>query len=183
MKHWMQTATGKAIDLENPVICFDDIALSLSKMCRYGGHTKGFTHYSVAEHCVLMSRHKEWDKNSYTKKQRWNLLMHDAREAIMVDMISPWKALLPEYRVHEQRIAEAIAKQYDLEYPDPDYVKELDMRILLDERDQVMMPAPADWGLPPDLHPLKVAIKGYAPDMAYKHFWKAAKEFAHVPLD
>ena len=178
MKHWMQTSTGEAVDLENPRISFEDIARSLAKMCRYGGHTRGFMHYSVAEHCVLMARH-----GNYTTRQRWNILMHDAREAIMVDMINPWKALLPEYRVHEQRIAHAIADQYDLEYPDPDYVKELDMRILLDEKAQVMEPAPRDWNLPANLEPLGVTIRGLEPYTAYRSFVNAALEFAHVPLD
>jgi hypothetical protein len=182
MKHWMQTSTGKAVDLENPDISFEDIAISLSKQARYAGHTKGFGHYSVAEHCVHVARHRQFEKGYLTKRQRWNLLMHDAREGVMQDMISPWKALMPDFKQHELRVAEAIAKKFDLDWPDPDYVKELDWRILADERDQCMATAPLDWGIG-DAKPLGIVVKWYDAHSAYRHFTNAAKEFAHVPLD
>ena len=41
-------------ELEDNIFTIDDIARSLSRMPRYAGHTKEF--YSVAEHCVLMSK-------------------------------------------------------------------------------------------------------------------------------
>lgn len=182
MKHWMQTSTGKALDLENPDISFEDIAISLAKQARYAGHTKGFGHYSVAEHSFLMARHREFEKGYLTKRQRWNLLMHDAREAVIQDMISPWKALLPEYKVQEMRVAKAIAKKFDLTWPDPGYVKELDMRILVDEMQQCHVEPPQPWGVE-GLQPLGVTINWFGSQDAYRRFKIAAKEFAHVPLD
>lgn len=181
MINWMQTTTGRAFDLDNPTFHFEDIAVALSKIARYGGHTKGFAHYSVAEHCVLMSRYKEWDKNRYTKRQRWNILMHDSTEAYLMDLVRPWKAKMPSYRKNEDALFSAIAKRFDLEDPIPDYVKELDNRILGDEKAQVMADPPRPWSDTGE--PLGVKIKCWDPAHAYKHFMLAAQEFAHVPLD
>ncbi|ADK73425.1 phosphohydrolase [Roseobacter phage RDJL Phi 1] len=53
---WMETASGIRFQFMNPTpdqIDVNDVALALSRTCRYGGHTKRF--YSVAEHCCLMS--------------------------------------------------------------------------------------------------------------------------------
>ena len=50
----LDTFTGKMVSIFSPdpdTICFEDIAHSLSNMCRYNGHCNDF--YSVAEHLVL----------------------------------------------------------------------------------------------------------------------------------
>jgi len=83
------TYTGKLFDLLNPVpemVCIEDIAHSLSLICRYTGHTKEF--YSVAQHCTLMAECTQLFGNPLAR------LLHDAAEAYIGDMSSPWKQML-----------------------------------------------------------------------------------------
>lgn len=64
----------------------DDIANALSNICRFGGHVR---FYSVAEHCVRVSRILEewgWDP----ALQRLGLF-HDAAEAYIGDIVRPIK--------------------------------------------------------------------------------------------
>ena len=54
---WAQTFTGRQffpLDPDPQDIDIVDIAHSLAMQCRYNGHTDRF--YSVAEHCVHVSR-------------------------------------------------------------------------------------------------------------------------------
>jgi len=57
MTKWITTYGGRKVNLYHPFsvddIDINDIAHSLSKLCRFAGHTKKF--YSVAEHCVHVS--------------------------------------------------------------------------------------------------------------------------------
>ncbi len=69
-----------------------DIAHGLSNLCRYAGHTTEF--YSVAQHCVVMSRH-------VPQRLALTALFHDAAEALVGDMPTPLKALLEGYRTIE----------------------------------------------------------------------------------
>jgi uncharacterized protein len=84
---WMITATGKKFDFANPKASIDitDIALSLSKVCRFGGHVKSF--YSVAAHSVHVSR-------LVPKELALLGLLHDAPEAYIGDIVRPLKELV-----------------------------------------------------------------------------------------
>jgi len=88
------TYTGKVFDLLNPqpeTVCIEDIAHALANLCRYTGHVREF--YSVAQHCILMA-----DAN--LPGDSLQKLLHDAAEAYIGDMATPWKQLL---RVFESR--------------------------------------------------------------------------------
>lgn len=83
------TFSGKVVDLFNPdpeTIYLEDIAHSLSHICRWGGHTKSF--YSVAEHCIRVSLR-------VPKGKKLTALFHDCEEAYWGDLIRPLKMLLP----------------------------------------------------------------------------------------
>ncbi len=67
-----------------------DIAHSLSHLCRYTGHTKGF--YSVAQHSLLVA-----NRMPGGPADRLVGLLHDAAEAYTNDLASPLKRWLDEY--------------------------------------------------------------------------------------
>lgn len=82
------TYSGNIFNYENITensICIEDIAHSLSLICRYTGHVRKF--YSVAEHCYRMSI----EDLPGTPISR---LMHDSAEAYIGDINSPLKRLL-----------------------------------------------------------------------------------------
>ena len=108
--HWLQTFTGKKIDLINPtreMVDIEDIAQSLSMICRYNGHCRDF--YSVAEHSVMVEAmgsqillRREAERNSgrlsappkptsEIVQQSLSLLLHDAAEAYIGDITTPLK--------------------------------------------------------------------------------------------
>ncbi|MDI1288693.1 MAG: hypothetical protein PSX37_01920 [bacterium] len=92
---WMNTFTGQKfypLDPRADEVHAPDIAKALSQICRYGGHTS--QHYSVAEHCVLMSL-------AVAPEHALFALLHDATEAYVGDMVRPLKQALPEYRAIE----------------------------------------------------------------------------------
>lgn len=85
----MTTWLGHEIDLRTgprPEQCkIEDIAHSLSLICRYGGHANRF--YSVAEHAVLCARHMMTMHGVY-------VLHHDDGEFITNDMTWPMKVFI-----------------------------------------------------------------------------------------
>lgn len=166
---WIETRTaGKFYFLNpKPEMCnIIDIAHALSLTCRYNGHVLKF--YSVAEHSVLMS---DWMRGrGYSKRECLTALLHDGAEAYIGDMVRPLKHVMPEFKKIEERIDLAIAERFGSLYPFPNIVKELDSRILVDEREQAMEPTSTnEWGTD-SLEPLGVRLKFWSPEDALKNF-------------
>lgn len=114
------TASGRRVLLENPQpedIKISDIAIALSRLCRYTGHSESF--YSVAEHSVRVSE-------ILPDEFKLTGLLHDATEAYLGDMSSPLKKLLPNYRKLEDGFWTAIARKFNLPDPIPAIVKDAD---------------------------------------------------------
>ena len=133
MKNVIQMLDGEYIDLLNPNFSktsIESIAWSLSNICRFNGHTKEF--YSVAQHCVL---------SSYLVPENlaYDALMHDSAEAIIGDVCSPLKKLLPDYKVIEKRIEIALFKTFNVKFPLPPEIKVADLIMLKAER-KLLMP-------------------------------------------
>lgn len=95
---WMQSYTGKQLFIFEPErskICIEDIAHSLSYICRYGGHCTRF--YSVAQHSFLvaelMLRHVSG--MSIPFREACDMvkaaLLHDAAEYVLGDILRPLK--------------------------------------------------------------------------------------------
>lgn len=159
---WMQTFTGRAfwpLDPRPEEIDIHDIAHSLAHQCRYAGHCRWF--YSVAQHSVLMSHHVS------AAVRLWALL-HDSPETYLVDLPRPVKRSLPDYAPAEDAIMRAIAKRFDLSWPMPDEVKDVDNRILIDESEALMAAPPMPWNLPGT--PLGVLIESWPPSVAEERF-------------
>ena len=146
---WIQTWNNKIFHFLTPSplsINLGDIAHALSHTCRFGGHTKTF--YSVAQHSVLVSQNLE------PRFARWGL-MHDAAEAYVGDMPAPLKSLLPEFQAIETNILALIATRYHLAAPIPEEVKEMDLRLLMTERRDLMHDSPDGYPWDIDIEEVK----------------------------
>jgi len=130
------TNSGVKIDLTNITmnqIKIEDIAHHLTRICRYGGALDFDTHYSVAQHCILL--HYYAVSNGLSQEVQKNILMHDAAEAYLGDIVSGLKHLLPDYKIIERKIENLICRKYglDKDVETENIIKELDTRITLDE--------------------------------------------------
>lgn len=168
---WMQTSLGNQfwpLDPRIEEIHIEDIAAALAKLCRYGGHCKRF--YSVAEHCVLMAA---------VAPPAFALaaLMHDASEAYLADVIRPIKRYLTNYKPVEAELERCIACRFSLPWPMPSEVKVLDERIIADEQEQVMLPAPAEWAEWERVAPLGVRLEFWTPEKAEFEFLAAFRRY------
>ena len=101
------------------LIKIDQIANALSKKCRFNGQCTDF--YSVAEHCVHVSRltvklHKSMPELKQYDPALCGLaaLLHDASEAYMSDFVTPLKVLFPEYMALEDKLQKVIFKKYNV---------------------------------------------------------------------
>lgn len=128
---WIQTYTGKKFDFISPhpsMIDIKDIAHALSNQCRFNGHCRQF--YSVAEHSVYVAQE--------VMKTHPHLglaaLMHDAAEAYVGDMVSPLKAILPEFKVIEDKVDKVIADRFGFDHTHHSIIKQADMQLLVDEK-------------------------------------------------
>lgn len=130
--HWIQTFSGQALDLQAPtadMIHLVDIAVCLSRVPRFGGHTR--TPYSVAQHSlVVMTAVKDMGCGPLLQLQA---LMHDAPEAYIGDVPSPLKRMLSDYKGIEDRIWQAVCDKFNLPATMAPEVKDADMLALIAE--------------------------------------------------
>lgn len=161
---WIQTHTGKQfwpLDPDEDLISIIDIAVSLSRINRFTGHTT--FPYSVGQHScyvcdILPAEHKKWG------------LLHDAHEAYINDMTSPVKKYFPKYQDIENKLMKTVAKRFDLEWPVSNAIVEADYIILATEKRDIMGPEPAPWGALPK--PAKLTIEKWTVEKTYKEFLK-----------
>lgn len=114
MHSFIRTYSGQRVSLlDDSTHCFnlEDIARGLSGVNRFNGQT--LFPYSVAEHSVHVA-------SRLPPELQLLGLLHDASEAYLIDMPSPHKALLPDYRFYEEKTQERIYRRFGL---DPDWVK------------------------------------------------------------
>jgi len=124
----IEVQDGHIVDILNihpDMVRLNDIATSLSHLCRYNGHTPKF--YSVAEHSV---RVYWWlFGNEHSPEVCLTGLLHDACEAYVGDMVRPLKRV-PEmqavFKPIEENVMQAIHKKLGGIYPHPDPVHEAD---------------------------------------------------------
>src|SRR5690606_28894528 len=106
----IRTHSGNYIDVLNPnpdLIDINDIAHSLSMQCRFGGHTKVF--YSVAQHSVECAKR-------VSPEFQLAALLHDASEAFLLDIPSPIKHRLTNYKEIENTLMQVIAKKFSFQW-------------------------------------------------------------------
>lgn len=173
-KGWTETHTGVAFkfgDMTRDMINLIDIAHALARTCRYNGHTN--RHYCVAEHSIIFARWvaaQPWS----TAKDVLTVLLHDAAETYIGDLIRPVKNEVPDFSVVETKIDTLVAEKFCTIYPFPGWLKELDFRILHDERLKLMGPSEHTWESDhvPPIGVKFMPIRGRIP-MLIKHMFLA----------
>lgn len=169
---WIRLASGGRfypLRPDSASIALYDIASGLSRECRYGGQLERLEFYSVAEHCVHLSRVVP------RHLARWALL-HDASEGLgLKDIARPIKgALGPAYGVAEDALMQAVAVRFGLPWPIPEALKEYDTRILQNERAAIWA-EPQAWVTDAAGPPLPdVTIRGWLPYEARAQFLRRA---------
>jgi 5'-deoxynucleotidase YfbR-like HD superfamily hydrolase len=115
---WQRMLSGRRLDLLDPSpldIEIDDIAHGLSRVARWNGQTIGPHIFSVAQHSLLVERIAAQMEPGIGRETRLFMLLHDAPEYVIGDMISPFKAVIGDaYKSVENRILSAILLRYSL---------------------------------------------------------------------
>ncbi|MEA2874059.1 MAG: 5-nucleotidase [Hyphomicrobiales bacterium] len=109
--------SGRRLDLLDPSpldVEIEDIAHGLARVARWNGQTAGANIFSVAQHTLLveaMARRRA----SLDKRARRAILLHDAPEYVIGDMITPFKSVIGEsYKAVEHRLLAAIHLRFGL---------------------------------------------------------------------
>lgn len=175
------TRSGKYFDFLHPhpeAIDIEDIAHALANTCRFGGHTSQF--YSVAQHCVRVS---EIVPPQYALEG----LLHDAAEAYIGDVVSPLKAMLPDYSVIEASIDRVVRTRFDLPLGLSDVVKAADLRMLATERRDLMTEHRTHWPILADVTPVDAGLVPIPPHLAKEmflfHFELALEDYNSMRCD
>jgi 5'-deoxynucleotidase YfbR-like HD superfamily hydrolase len=115
---WQRMLSGRRLDLLDPSpldVEIEDIAHGLARVARWNGQTKGAHIYSVAQHILLVELMARQKTPSLDKNLRLALLLHDAAEYVIGDMISPFKAVIGDsYKATEKRLLAAIHIRFGL---------------------------------------------------------------------
>lgn len=130
---YTMTFTGKLINIKDPdpeLFCVEDIAHGLAAICRFGGQTKKF--YSVAEHSVICA-------GVAAKEIKFDLLMHDASEAYIHDIVRPVKVMLIGYEQLEEIFMTRLAEKFGFVYPLTPAISAIDDEVLQKEFDVLML--------------------------------------------
>lgn len=119
---WQRMLSGRRLDLLDPAprdIEIADIAHGLARVARWNGQTAGPHVFSVAQHALLVEAIGSTFASDPDRILRLELLLHDAPEYVIGDIISPFKAAIGDsYKAVERRLLAAIRQRFGL--PDPD---------------------------------------------------------------
>lgn len=145
-KAFMQTTSGIKFDYLEPttdMIKIEDIAQSLSYLCRYKGHCRQF--YSVAHHSILVC-------DNVPDHLKAAAMLHDAAEAYLGDMPRHLKRYTKtgiHFSAMELNLMGVIAEKFDVDFEDFNHpiLKNIDTCILLDERKHLFYHQDIDWEL------------------------------------
>ena len=121
--------SGRRLDLLDPSpldVEVEDIAHGLARVARWNGQTKGVHIFSVAQHSLLVEALARAKTPRLDAVGRRAVLLHDAPEYVIGDMISPFKAALGvDYRTFEDSLETAIHVRFGLPAKTSPLVKKL----------------------------------------------------------
>src|SRR4029077_4405535 len=175
---WIQTYTGRAVyplDMQLEDIDIYDIAHALSLICRFNGHCRKF--YSVAEHSYLVYLSSRDEYMMYG-------LLHDAAEAYTGDIPRPVKRSITEFKGLDKYITSLVYKKFGLASPvTPEYIEDIDKRLLLTEREQNMNKCKVEWVFNQanmGLAPIPIELRYWSPIEAEQMFLAAFEHCKHL---
>ena len=146
---FITTYTNINFSIENAtddMILPQDIAHSLSLLCRANGHIKHF--YSVGLHSL--NCYYEAVARGLSERVQRSCLLHDASEAYLSDLTRPVKTCIPKYLVIEANVQNRIYSRFrlaDLTEDERRLTREIDDALLLHEFDRLH--AGGAWETPP----------------------------------
>ncbi len=109
--------SGRRLDLLDPSaldVEIEDIAHGLARVARWNGQTSGQHIFSVAQHTLLVDAIAR-RRASLDGRARLAILLHDAPEYVIGDMITPFKSVLGDaYKAIERRLLAAIHLRFGL---------------------------------------------------------------------
>lgn len=115
---WQRMLSGRRLDLLDPSpldIELEDIAHGLARVPRWNGQTFGPHIFSVAQHSLLVEALGAAMAPDLASPARLALLLHDAPEYVIGDVISPLKAVIGDaYKSVEARLLAAIHRRFAL---------------------------------------------------------------------
>ncbi len=126
---WQRMLSGRRLDLLDPSpldIEIDDIAHGIARVPRWNGQTRGAHIFSVAQHSLVVEEISRALKPDLADRWRLAILLHDAPEYVVADLISPFKAMLGgNYKEIENRLMRAIHLRFGLPGEIPDVHRKL----------------------------------------------------------
>jgi uncharacterized protein len=121
---WQRMLSGRRLDLLDPSaldVEVEDIAHGLARVARWNGQTIGAHIFSVAQHTLLVETIARARTPRLDRRARLAILLHDAPEYVIGDMISPFKAVIGDaYKAVERRLLTAIHQRFGLPVALPD---------------------------------------------------------------
>ena len=115
---WQRMLSGRRLDLLDPSpldVEIEDIAHGLARVARWNGQTSGAHIFSVAQHALLVEQFARQKVSRLDRSARLVVLLHDAPEYVVGDMISPFKAVIGDsYKAVEARLMAAIHLRFGL---------------------------------------------------------------------
>jgi hypothetical protein len=142
---WLQLYSGGQhwiLQPERSTFTILDLAHGCALENRFAGQTE--EPYSVAQHCVLVSRLLEHELKR--PDLAFEGLMHDAAEGLIKDLPRDEKLALPEYKTRlEEPLEHVIAKKWHLVFPFQPEVKVADNIALMTERRDLFRYRHPDW--------------------------------------
>lgn len=121
--------SGRRLDLLDPSpldVEIEDIAHGLARVARWNGQTEGAHIFSVAQHTLLVDTVARARWPSLDHNARLAVLLHDAPEYVIGDMISPFKAVIGDaYKTIERRLLGAIHRRFGLPAKSPPELEKL----------------------------------------------------------
>jgi uncharacterized protein len=115
---WQRMLSGRRLDLLDPSpldVEIEDIAHGLARVARWNGQTIGPHIFSVAQHTLLVEEIARRQVGHLDRRLALAILLHDAPEYVIGDMITPFKAVIGDtYKAVEKRLLTAIHIRFGL---------------------------------------------------------------------